>query len=624
MLFPALVSALLHSTALVTASAIPPVPGGGSDDGRSTGYAARGISIASESQYCNQKGVDFFKQNKNATAADAIIATVLCIGTVAMYHSGIGGGGFALVKKENKFEAIDFRPVAPNSANDSYYDKHDVHRGGAASGVPGELKGLWELHRYGGVPWNDLFTPAMKAAKGDFHATDDMMYFIQQVIADPPIDPLPIVFPECGWLGQYPWNETFCRGGKLLKKGDPVIRETYVKTLENIASKGEKSFYEGDIADSTYRTLSHATSPSLMTKEDLKNYKVEIRAPVNIDYHGYTVTSTPIPASGTVVLSILKVLEKFMGNFNPGADEISTHWLIEALRFGYAQRSRLGDPDMKFKPDIDMDAYQKWLIDGKNGFASKVNITDKALRDPLKYILPYPSTAEASLAPPSGKAVIKEGGTSHVVALDSSGLAISLTTSVGEYFGSRVMDPQTGIIFDDVMADFQRKTHDDPLEFANNHIENGGKRPLSGMSPTIITDNKGHVRFVTGSAGGMRIPSATLQIIINVIDRKMSAKGALSAPRLHDQLSPNITEFDLSLTNDTRMYNKPIVKEMRDRNHRFTWVETGGSSAQAIKWDQGQAPDASGEEWQSDSGGCVWWDGKDDCPFKNPRPDANP
>ncbi|KAM5441632.1 hypothetical protein MferCBS31731_003313 [Microsporum ferrugineum] len=615
MLFPTIFSALLQSTVLVAASAIPPVPNAGGNGGDTTSQQTRGITIASESQYCNDKATELFRENPEATAADAIIATVLCIGTVAMYHSGIGGGGFALVKSGDQFEAIDFRPTAPSSATDEYYDTHGVHTGGASSGVPAELKGLREIYKYGKLPWKSLFQPAIKAAKGDFKANDDMIYFIQHVLDDSPLDFTALANPHCGWLGQYPWNETFCPHGELMRKGTPLNRAKYATTLEAIANSGsEDIFYNGYIADHTYNTL-HGES-SLISKDDLKNYKAIIRNPISIQYRDYTVTTTPVPTSGTVVLSILKVLEKFMGMFNPGADKLSTHWLIEALRFGYAQRSRLGDPDPKFDPNINIDAYQKWLIDEKNGFPHNVKIQNNSQSNPQSYILPYPGSSQGPSSSPSDDAVKYTGGTSHVVALDNNGLAIALTTSVGEFFGSRIMDPTTGVIFDDVMADFQRINHTDPLEFANNHIKKGGKRPLSGMSPTIITDKAGHVYFITGSAGGMRIPSATLQTIVNALDRGMSVGDALSAPRLHDQLSPNITEFDLSLTSDTRMYNKHIVKDMRDRNHRFTWVEPGFSSAQAIKWVPGHAPEASGEEWQSDSGGCVWWDGIKNCPFK--------
>ncbi|EGD92903.1 hypothetical protein TESG_00464 [Trichophyton tonsurans CBS 112818] len=613
-------TAILQSTCLVAASAIPP----GTNGPHTAAQKDRGISIASESQYCNRKGVDLFKNNENATAADAIIATVLCIGTVAMYHSGIGGGGFALVKDPKKgFEAIDFRTTAPSAATDEYYNdpRHDVHQGGASVGVPGELRGLKEVYKYANMDWKKLFEPAIQAATGDFKANEDLMYFVKRVARDLPRDrdvASPDYDDSCGWFIQYPWNETFCPGGQLIAEGTPLKRIKYAKTLEAIANSGnEDIFYNGTIADYTYETLSGKESQ--MSKRDLEKYKAIIRDPVSIDYRGHNVTSTPIPASGTIVLSILKLLEKYPsenGPFQPGANKNSTHWLLEAIRYGYAQRSRLGDPDTKFSPTINMDDYQKWLLDAEKGFPHEVKINNTTLRDVLDYRVPYPEANKTALAL-SNDTMKYSGGTSHVVALDSNGLAISLTTSVGEWFGSRVMDPTTGIIFGDDMSDFQRKKHpENPLEFPNNHIQ-GDKRPLSGMSPTIVTDKQGEVYFVTGSAGGTRIPSATLQTIVNVIDRKMSVGAAISSPRLHDQLNPNITEFDLSLTNDQRMYDKQIVRDMRDRGHQFTWVEPGFSSAQAIRREAKTAPEASGEEWQSNSGGCIWWGGKERCDDKH-------
>ncbi|EFE32367.1 uncharacterized protein ARB_00890 [Trichophyton benhamiae CBS 112371] len=607
MLLLSVFTVILQSTSLVAASAIPP----GTNGRHTAAQKGRGISIASESQYCNDKAVELFKNNLEATAADAIIATVFCIGTVAMYHSGIGGGGFALVKHPKGFEAIDFRTTAPSLATDEYYDDphHDVHVGGASV----------KIYKYAKLDWKKLFGPAIQAAKGDFKANEDLMYFVKRVARDLPRD-RDVLPPDdsCGWFKQYPWNETFCPGGQLISEGTPLNRSKYAETLEAIANSGnEGTFYKGTIADHTYETLKGRSS--LMSKEDLENYEAKTRKHVSINYRGHTVTSTPIPTSGTIVLSILKLLEKFPGRhgaFQPGADGPSTHWLLEAIRYGYAQRSRLGDPDPKFFPTIDMDKYQEWLLNADSGFPHEVTIKDRTLRDILEYLVPYIG-ADQAIPGLSNDTVKYSGGTSHVVALDNDGLAISLTTSVGEWFGSRVMDPTTGIIFGDDMSDFQRKKHpENPLEFANNHIQ-GGKRPLSGMSPTIVTNEQGEVYFVTGSAGGTRIPTATLQTIVNVIDRGMSAGDAISSPRLHDQLNPNVTEFDLSLTNDKRMYDKQIVRDMRDRDHPFTWVEPGFSAAQAIRRVPGKAPEASGEEWQGDSGGCIWWDEVKDCKFKS-------
>lgn len=168
------------------------------------------------------------------------------------------------------------------------------------------------------------------------------MYFVKRVARDLPRDRdlASLDYDDsCGWFRQYPWNETFCPGGQLITEGTSLKRIKYAKTLEAIANSGnEDIFYNGTIADYTYETLSGKESQ--MSKQDLEKYKAIIRDPVSINYRGHNVTSTPIPASGTIVLSILKLLEKYPsenGPFQPGANKNSTHWLLEAIRYGYAQ-----------------------------------------------------------------------------------------------------------------------------------------------------------------------------------------------------------------------------------------------------------------------------------------------
>ncbi|KAI9842239.1 MAG: hypothetical protein M1837_007384 [Sclerophora amabilis] len=528
-------------------------------------------AVASESSTCSKIGVDLI--NEGGNAADALVGTVLCIGTVAMYHSGLGGGGFMLVRSSNgSFEYIDFRETAPAAAFEDMYSENVNASifGGLASGVPGELRGLEHLHQgYGVLPWKDVIAPAVKLGRYGFEVTEDLVDYMESA-TDGLYDFLTY---------DHTWAIDFAPNGTRVGLGDTMTRKRYADMLETIGEYGADAFYTGAIANATINALQNANGT--MTLDDLQNYTVAIREPAEIDYRDYHLASCSAPASGVVALSVLKILEGYdMGN--PANLNISTHRLDESIRFGYGQRSNLGDP--LFVEGLD--EYQRDMVSGETASEVRGKISDE-------------HTLNVSAYDPSGFESLDTPGTSHIVSADKSGLAITITTTVNLLFGSQLMVPETGVIMNNEMNDFSIPGSSNSFGFVpspSNYIR-PSKRPLSSISATIVTLND-TLYFLTGAAGGSRIITAVIQNLWRVLDQDLSASDALAAPRLHDQLVPNQVTFEYK-------YDNATVDFMRRRGHNVTYIAPGQSSASQIRVLANGKFEAAAEPRLQNSGGFV-------------------
>ncbi|KAL8890893.1 MAG: hypothetical protein Q9192_005811 [Flavoplaca navasiana] len=320
-------------------------------------------AVACENKICSQVGVDLLKAGGNAadavrqnlsappstTSTDKqVVGTTFCVGVVGMYHSGIGGGGVALVRSSNgTYEAVDFRETAPSAAHEDMFKYHVDNSivGGLASGVPGQLKGLEYIHaQYGRLPWSTILRPSIDLARNGFVVSEDLV----KAMGIPPTHDLrraPEGFPRDNrFLAEKPeWALDFAPNGTRLGLGDVMRRQRYAATLEGIAFTDSGSFYSGELARQIVETVQRAGG--IMTIEDFSQYSVITRKPVEIDFHGHRVFACGEPASGAVVLSILKTIEGYEDFEGPENVNLSTHRLIEAMRFGYAERTSFGDPD---------------------------------------------------------------------------------------------------------------------------------------------------------------------------------------------------------------------------------------------------------------------------------------
>ena len=284
-------------------------------------------AVSSESAICSKVGVDLIKIGGNA--ADALVGTVFCVGVIGMYHSGIGGGGFMIVRGSNgSYEMIDFRETAPAAAFEDMY-KDNVNAsiyGGLASGVPGELRGLEHLHKgQGKLSWEIIMEPAIELARCGFPVTADLVR--QMDAATNGVPNFLVDDPD--------WAIDFAPNGTRLGLGDTITRKRYADTLETISKKGPTAFYEGAIANATIQALK--VKGGTMTLEDLKNFTVGMREPAQISYRDFKLTACSAPSSGTVALSVMKTIEGFEDIGAMATINQSTHKLDEAIRFGYGE-----------------------------------------------------------------------------------------------------------------------------------------------------------------------------------------------------------------------------------------------------------------------------------------------
>ncbi|KAL8787673.1 MAG: hypothetical protein Q9213_002104 [Squamulea squamosa] len=531
-------------------------------------------AAASESAVCSRVGVNLLKDGGNA--ADALVGTVLCIGVIGMYHSGIGGGGFMLVRSSNgSYTFIDFRETAPAAAFQDMYNNNTALSisGGLASGVPGELRGLEYLHKhFGKLSWSHVLQPAIRTARNGFTVTQDLVNYMDAATNG-----------RNNFLINEPtWAIDFAPNGTRLGLGDIMTRRRYADTLEAISKRGADAFYTGPIANATIQALQRANGT--MTLNDLKNYTVAIRKPVSITYRGYRLTACSAPSSGEVVLSVLKKIEGYPDIGSPASVNLSTHRLDEAIRFGYGERANLGDP--LFVPGLN--EYQDQMLNESTAARVRSQISD--IR-----------TLNVSEYDPKGLESLETPGTSHIVTVDASGMAISLTTTINLLFGSQLMVESTGIIMNNEMNDFSIPNSSNAFGYVpspSNFIR-PGKRPLSSISPTIVEFlSNSTFYFAVGSAGGSRIITATIQSLWHVLDQGLGVAAALAQPRLHDQLQPNRVSFEYA-------YNNETVAFMKSLGHNVTWNAPGESTAQALRRLPNGTFEAAGEPRQKASGGFV-------------------
>jgi gamma-glutamyltranspeptidase / glutathione hydrolase len=411
--------------------------------------------------------------------------------------------------------------------------------------------------------------PAIDAARNGWIVTTDLVNYMKAATAG-----------QQDFLSQDPtWAIDFAPNGTRVGLGDVITRKRYADTLEEIAKKGAEAFYTGYIAETMIKALQRANGT--MTLGDLHNYTVAIRRPAQIEYRGYKVTSCSAPSSGVVALAALNTVDGYSDFFDPDNINISTHRLDEAIRFAYGQRANLGDP--LFVPELDQ--YQEDMLSPETAAEIRAKISDY-------------TTLNVSAYDPSGLESLETPGTSHIVAADRSGLAISLTTTVNLLFGSQLLVPETGIIMNNEMDDFSTPGSSNAFGYVpspSNYVRNG-KRPLSSISPTIVEFPNGTLYYVIGAAGGSRIITSTIQNLIHVLDENMTAPQALAQPRLHDQLQPNVVSFEWA-------YNNETVAFMKARGHNVTWVAPGQSTAQGLRRLGNGTFEAAGEPRQKDSGG---------------------
>lgn len=480
--------------------------------------AKNGMVVTSQ-HLASQVGVDILKLGGNAI--DAAVAVGYAQAVVNPCCGNIGGGGFMTVHLADGTDTfINFRETAPAAASANMYldAEGNVKKGASlygylAAGVPGTVLGMETARqKYGKLSREQVMGSAIKLAREGFVLTRADTDILDTTVARFKQD------PESAKIFLRP-------DGSALQPGDRLVQSDLANTLEAIAKDGPDAFYKGKVPQAVEAAAKQGGG--ILTAADFANYKVTETPPITCSYRGYKFVSAPPPSSGGVTLcEILNVVEgydlKSMG-FNSAA---AIHTLTEAMRHAYMDRNTyLGDPEF-IKNPIDRLVSKSYAEEIR-----KKIVADKA-------------TPSENVQP--GMEPHEKPETTHYSIVDHDGNAVSTTYTVNGRFGAVVIAPGTGFFLNDEMDDFTVKVGEKNLYGLVQGTANSiapGKRPLSSMSPTLVTkDNK--IFMVLGSPGGSRIITITLQTALNVIDHGMAPQEAVDAPRIHHQWLPDEVYYE--------------------------------------------------------------------------------
>jgi gamma-glutamyltranspeptidase/glutathione hydrolase len=489
--------------------------------------AAENGMVVSAQHLATKVGVDVLKRGGNAI--DSAVAVGYALAVVYPAAGNLGGGGFMTVQlADGRKTFLDFREKAPLAATaNMYLDKEgNVVKGLStlghlAVGVPGTVSGL-ELARqkYGTLQRAALISPAITLAERGFTLEQGDVDMLATATAEFKKDPAT--------------GAIFLNKGEPFAVGQKLVQKDLAKTLKAISEKGPDGFYKGSVGAAIVK--SSQEGKGIITQADLDQYTTRELTPIECDYRGYRVISAPPPSSGGVVIcEMLNILEGYPLKDLGFRSAEAVHYQIEAMRHAYMDRnSYLGDPDFVKNP-------LERLLD--KGYAEKI----RAVIDPKK------AGVSKDLKP--GVPPHEGSNTTHYSIVDQWGNAVSVTYTLNDWFGAKVTAAGTGVLLNNEMDDFTSKVGVPNLYGLVQGQANAiapGKRPLSSMSPTIMTKD-GKPVFVVGTPGGSRIITVVLHTILNVVDYGMNVQEAVDAPRFHQQWLPDVTNVEtFALSPDTR------------------------------------------------------------------------
>jgi gamma-glutamyltranspeptidase / glutathione hydrolase len=487
----------------------------------------RRAMVATEQHYATQAGVDVLRAGGNAV--DAAVAVVYALAVVDPCCGNIGGGGFMLVRMHDGRERfIDFREKAPGKATrDMYLDANGnavperSKKGWLAVGVPGTVLGMETARKeFGTMSRAALMAPAIALARNGYtFQSGDLLPFGGSAGE--------------GYGGLYSFarqpnvHAIFMPKGRFPVPGEVLKQPQLARTLQLIDAGGAPAFYDGPIAQAV--VAASRAGGGVLTMQDFRSYSVEEAAPLHCAYHGYDVASVPPPSSGGVTLcEILNIIAPLPLATWGWHSIKSLHYVTEAERRAYADRNAyLGDPDFVKDPVTQLLAP---------AYAAK-------LRGEID---PDRATPSVDVKPGLGAVAHENNETTHFSIVDAGGNAVAVTFTINDWFGAGVIAGDTGFFLNDEMDDFTAKPGVANMyglvQGARNDVQ-PGKRPLSSMTPTIVTKD-GKLAMVTGSPGGSRIPTIALETILNALVYGMNAQQAVDAPRTHMQWLPDRIEYN--------------------------------------------------------------------------------
>lgn len=501
-----------------------------------------GGAVSSGDALATEAGLEILRAGGNAV--DAAVATALALAVTYPEAGNLGGGGFAIVKSGDQVLALDFRETAPAaSRRDMYLDEKGNPVQGAsvvgplAAGVPGSPAGLWELHRkLGRLPWDRVVAPARKLAADGFPVDRHL----HELLGAEETRKILLRFPETAAIW-YP-------GGQPPPIGSVMRLPALAATLARYAEKGPEGISAGPAAQAIEEAA--RKHGGVLTAADLASYEPVWREPIRLEAFGWQLASMPLPSSGGIILGqTLGQLERLGWKDLPRYGAERGHLLTEAFRRSYADRFLLGDP-------ATTKATAAELLDG-SWIARRAREIDPRKATPSARIRPWPGDAEISL--PAGS-----GETTHLSTVDKDGNLVALTTTLNGLFGCGLYVPEAGFFLNNEMDDFAtapgRPNMFGLIQGEANAVA-PGKRMLSSMTPTIAW--KGDEAIALGGRGGSRIPTNTIQVLLNLIVDGDALQPALDRPRLHHQWMPDRLDVESdTLAPETRA-------ELERRGHQI-------------------------------------------------------
>lgn len=510
-------------------------------------YAENGMVSAQEA-VAAQIGLDILKAGGNAV--DAGVAVAFALAVTLPRAGNIGGGGFMIIHdaKSGETKAIDYREMAPASADRDMFldaegnaDSELSRYTGLAVGVPGTVAGMqMALKNYGSMTLAETIEPAIILARDGIAVTPGLADSLKGLE---------------GRLKKWPSSESifFKEDGSFYEPGEILVQDDLANTLQKIADEGPDGFYKGETAEKIAQAVQDAGGR--ITVEDMANYQPVLRDPVRGTYRGYEIVSMPPPSSGGAhIIQILNILEAYPISFLGHNSADTIHLMAEAMKRAYADRSEyLGDSDFVDVP--------------------LAEITSKAYADDIRKQISLHAVTPSSTIKPGDLAPYESDQTTHFSIVDKDGNAVSNTYTINFSYGSGMVADGTGVLLNNEMDDFAAKPgvpNAYGLIGGDANAVEGGKRPLSSMSPTIVMKD-GEVFMVTGSPGGSRIITTTLQVIMNVIDHGMNIAEASFAPRIHHQWLPDEIRIEDGISPDT-------IGLLEQRGHKVSEQSVMGST----------------------------------------------
>ena len=464
------------------------------------------------------------------TAADAMVAAQAVLGLVEPQSSGMGGGGFLVWydSKSGELTTLDGRETAPLLANDRLFQNHngepikfwDAVIGGRSVGVPG-MPALLELahSKWGKVQWADLFKQATALAEHGFIVSDRLSGLLEH--------------EHTRMSSSTKAKSYFFPKGQPLAQGELLINRDYAALMRQLADNGSDIFYFGPIADAiVYKVRENTRNPGLLNHEDLANYAVKERPALCTKFRNYEVCGMGPPSSGAIgVGQILGMINKFpKGKIR---DPQTLRLIGDATRLAFADRGRyVADGDFVSVPTREL--VEEQYLSKRASLLNRRNAIPVVTAGEPIASLTHRWAPDLSIEKPS---------TTHVSIIDAYGNALSLTSSIENAFGSRLMT--NGFLLNNQLTDFSFRSSANGTPIAN-RVE-GGKRPRSSMAPTIVLED-GKIVLVIGSPGGSRIIPYVSNTIVAILDWGLDVQEAVSQPHAVNRFGIYEIEEGTSLT----------------------------------------------------------------------------